>query len=178
MSSVALIRGINVGGSKMLKMADLKAICESVGLEDVRTYLQSGNVLFRSRRGSAEIEKDLEAAIRKSAKMEVRVMVRSHAELARAMEANPFTSECKSDPRSTVIVFLDSKPAAAAMKGLRDGYAGPEPMHLDGRELYIFYKEGMGRSKLTPAMYEKKLGVSGTARNWNTVTKLAELSKD
>jgi uncharacterized protein (DUF1697 family) len=171
---VALVRGINVGG-KTLKMATLTSICESLGLEDVKTYLQSGNVMFRSRSGSASLAKKIEDAIRKDVKMEVRVMVRTHDELQRAIDANPFTEECKADPSHTIIVFLDREPSKDAIAALRDAYKGPEPMHFHGRELYIFYGGGMGKSKLTPALYEKKLGVSGTARNWNTVTKLAEL---
>jgi uncharacterized protein (DUF1697 family) len=108
--------------------------------------------------------------------MDVRVMVRDCDELARAIDANPFAEECRRDPSHTLVVFLEKAPSAAAETALRSSYSGPESMHLNGRELYIFYPEGMGRSKLTPALYEKKLGLAGTARNWNTVTKLLELA--
>ena len=173
--SVALVRGINVGG-KMLRMDLLRSICEQIGLRDVQTVLQSGNVVFRGARAGARLEKDLEEAIRRGAGLDVRVMVRSAGELARVVEGNPFPEQAQDEPNRLIVVFLEKEPAADAVAALRSAYRGPEPMHLEGRELYIVYGEGMGRSKLTPALYERKLGVAGTARNWNTVRKLVELT--
>lgn len=170
---IALIRGINVGGNKKVKMAELKVRCEELGLEDVRTLLQSGNVVFRTNeKDRAKLTRQIEGVLG----VEAKVILRSAAELKKAIAANPMPEEVKSHPSATVVIFLDGKPTAAALAALRDGYKGPERIELHGTELYVFYGEGMGTSKLTNSLIERKLGVAGTARNWNTVTKLAEMS--
>ena len=170
---IALIRGINVGGHKQVKMADVKALCEKLGLADVRTHLQSGNVVFRtSKSDRTKLAKELEKALG----VEARVILRSAAELRKAIDANPMLAEAKENPSGFIVMFLEEKPPAKAMQALRDAYSGPETMELRGAELYIHYGEGMGRSKLTNALIERKLGVAGTSRNWNTVTKLAEMA--
>jgi uncharacterized protein (DUF1697 family) len=171
---IALIRGINVGGNKKVKMADLRISCEEqLGLRDVRTLLQSGNVVFRTTRSDrAKLAKDVEGVLG----VEAKVILRSAAELRTAIAANPMPDAARREPSHYVIVFLSDKPPAAAMQSLRDAYKGPEPMQLHGAELYIDYGSGMGTSKLTITLIERKLGATGTARNWNTVTKLAELA--
>lgn len=170
---IALIRGINVGGHKMIKMADVKVLCESLGLRDVRTHLQSGNVVFRTTKTDrTRLAKQLEDALGVSAK----VILRSPEELQSVIASNPMPEEAQRAPSGFIVMFLSAKPAAAAMQSLRDAYSGPEKMHLHGTELYIAYTAGMGTSKLTNALIERKLGVAGTARNWNTVTKLVEMA--
>lgn len=169
---IALIRGINVG-NKTVRMAELKASCEKLGFEEVRTLLQSGNVVFRTgEKDRAKVARQIEGVLG----VEAKVILRSDAELKKAIEANPMPDEAKSDPSHYVVYFLDGKPSAAALQALRDAYAGPERFELKGAELYIHYGAGMGRSKLTIALIERKLGVSGTARNWNTVTKLGAMT--
>ena len=156
---IALIRGINVGGNKKLSMADLKSACESLGYTDVRTLLNSGNVIFDAKRCKAlEIEKALP--------IDVRVILRTPAELKKAIERNPL----KGEPNRLMIMFLEREP---------DGeleWPGPEKTHLDGTHLYLYYPNGAGTSKLTNAVIERKLGVAGTARNLNTINKLLTLS--
>ncbi len=170
---IALLRGINVGGHKKVKMAELKTLCESMGLTDVRTHLQSGNVVFRTARTDrARLAKDIESAL----SVDARVILRTDGELRAIIAANPMNEEAQREPSHFIVVFLAEEPAASAMKSLRDAYSGAEPMHLRGRELYIHYGNGMGSSKLTNTIIERKLGVTGTARNWNTVTRLAELA--
>jgi uncharacterized protein (DUF1697 family) len=170
---VALIRGINVGGHKKLRMADVKASCEALGWRDVRTHLQSGNVVFRSAKTDrARLAKELEGVLG----VEATVILRTAAELDEIIAANPMPDEAQGGPSHFVVVFLSATPAAAAMQALRDASKGPEQMQLLGTELYVEYGAGMGTSKLTNALIERKLGVSGTARNWNTVTKLAEIA--
>jgi uncharacterized protein (DUF1697 family) len=172
---IALIRGINVGGHKKIRMADLKASCEEMGLRDVRTHLQSGNVVFKSTKSNrAQLAKDIEAILG----VEAKVILRSADELRKIIDANPMPEVAERGPSGFIVMFLDAKPAAAAMLALRDGYSGPEQMQLHGTELYIHYGAGMGQSKLTNALIERKLGVAGTSRNWNTVTKLLELAED
>ena len=171
---IALIRGINVGGHKQIRMADVKRLCEGLGLADVRTHLQSGNVVFRTGKSDrARLAKDLEKALA----MDARVILRSADEMRKVVAANPMVAEAEDHPSGFIVMFLDEKPAAKAMQSLRDAYAGPEVMELHGTELYIHYGEGMGRSKLTNALIERKLGVAGTSRNWNTVKKLLEMAE-
>ena len=171
---IALIRGINVGGHKQVKMAELKTKCESLGLRDVRTLLQSGNVVFRTSGGDrAKLAKKIEAVLGVDAK----VILRTAEELRSAVAKNPMVREAESDPSHFIVTFLAARPAATAMTELRDAYNGPETMQLHGAELYIHYGRGVGTSKLTNTLIERKLGVAGTARNWNTVTKLAALAE-
>lgn len=162
-SFVAFLRGINVGGNNLIPMAALKATCESAGLTDVRTYLQSGNVLFTTTR------KDPARLIEKALELDVTVIVRTIDELRAVIAKNPFEDEAKTDPGRLVVVFLEREPSAKL------DWPGPEVIKPAGRELYIYYPDGQGRSKLTNAYIEKKLGMRGTARNWNTVTKLLTL---
>lgn len=170
---IALIRGINVGGNKKVKMAGLKVSCEGLGLKDVRTLLQSGNVVFRTTRSDrAKLARDVEGVLG----VEAKVILRNAAELRAAIAANPMPDAAQREPSHYVIVFLSDKPTAAAMQSLRDAYKGPEPMHLHGAELYVDYGSGMGTSKLTNTLIERKLGVTGTTRNWNTITKLGEMA--
>ena len=172
---IALIRGINVGGHKKVKMADLKACCESMGLRDVRTHLQSGNVVFRTAKTDrARLAKDLEAALG----VEAKIILRTADELRAAIAANPMPEEAQRTPSGFIVMFLSDKPAATAMQSLRDAYSGPEKMQLHGAELYIEYGAGMGTSKLSLALIERKLGIAGTARNWNTVTRLLEIADE
>jgi uncharacterized protein (DUF1697 family) len=173
---IALIRGINVGGKKKLRMEDLKGVCESLGLADVKTILQSGNVVFRTGRSDRKrLTDDLEKGILEAAGIEATVILRTDAELQQAVERNPFRAEAERDPGRLVIVFLDGKPTIEAAGDLKS-YRGPETMHLIGQELFIYYSQGQGTSKLTNALIERKLGVSATARNWNTVCRLLDVS--
>ena len=169
---IALIRGINVGGHKKIRMADLKTSCEAMGLRDVRTLLQSGNVVFQTDiKDRARLAKEIAGVLG----VEAKVILRSAEELRKVVAANPMPEEAKRGPSGFIVVFLSEKPSAAAMQSLRDAYSGPEKMQLHGAELYIEYGSGMGQSKLTNVLIERKLGVTGTARNWNTVTRLLEM---
>jgi uncharacterized protein (DUF1697 family) len=171
---IALLRGVNVGGNKMLSMAALKELCVGLGLEDVQTVLQSGNVVFRSaKKISAQT---LEKAIREKTGLDVRVFLRTPAEMEKVIAANPFPDEAKSDPSHLLVMFLEREMSEKAKAALRDASAaGPERVRIGKEELYIHYGEGMARSKLV--LDERRLGVSGTARNWNTVSKLLMVAK-
>lgn len=166
----AFLRAINVGGRNMIRMDALKALHEDLGFKSVRTHLQSGNVVFAAK--SADAAK-IERAILKTLGMEITVILRTAAELRAAMKANPFPERVEEGNR-LVVVFLSGAPKDP--KAL-DAYTGPEEKQVAGRELYIYYGNDMGHSKLTNALIEKKLGVKGTARNWNTVTKMLELTE-
>lgn len=174
MIHIAMIRGVNVGGRNMLSMAVLKELCENMGLEAVQTLLQSGNVVFRSAKKVSE--QALEKAIAAKTGLDVRVFLRTPQELEAIIAKNPFPDAAKNDPGHLIVLFLESEPAAKAKTWLAEATAnGPEKAVVAKREIYVNYGEGMGRSKLV--LDERRLGVSGTARNWNTVTKLLGLAK-
>ncbi|HEY6234273.1 MAG TPA: DUF1697 domain-containing protein [Candidatus Elarobacter sp.] len=176
---VALIRGINVGGHAMVAMADVRAFFGALGFRDARTLLQSGNVVFA---GAARTDAALEARLEKEATMRLGLrtsfLVRSAAEWADVVARNPFPNEAQHDPGHLHVMFLKSAPAAPAVEALQAAVTGPEVVRAGARHLYITYPDGSGRSKLTGALIEKKLGTTGTARNWNTVLKLAALAGD
>ena len=155
----AFIRGVNVGG-RTLPMAELRATCASLGMKNVRTYLQSGNVVFDAAAAQA---KKLESAIGYP------VMLRTPEELRAVVEVHPFQDEAKRDPARTVVFFLAGTPATDLT------WPGPEKVARIGRELYAFYPNGMGKSKFTGAWVERKLGVAATARNHNTVVAILQM---
>jgi uncharacterized protein (DUF1697 family) len=170
----SLLRAVNVGGRNLIPMAALAEVCEGLGFTGVKTVLQSGNVIFRSP-GSTPPAKKLRDAIEKRFGLRPELFLRSPEELRAALAANPFPKEAKADPSHLLVHFFDGAPAAGAAKTLAAWDRGPEQAKLVGDSLYIYYTDGMGRSKLTNAVLERALGRPGTARNFNTVTKLAAL---
>ena len=178
MKHVALLRAVNVGGRGSLTMTDLRAIAERLGLTDVRTLLQSGNLVFDSKgKKAAALEAALKAALKQHRGIETDFLVRSAKELDAVVAANPFPDEATSAPGRLLVMFLKDRPGAKDVQALRDAHKGPESIRQEGRELYIVYPDGIGRSKLTGSLIEKKLGTRGTGRNWNTVTRLANLAR-
>jgi len=165
---VALLRAVNVGGTGKLPMSELKAMCEAAGFKSVRTFIASGNVVFASPRSEAQVKAALEAKLAGYAGKPVAVMVRTAGEMAAVRDANPFP---KAAPNRTVAIFLNAPPppdAAENAVGRRDEDIAPGL-----RELYVHYGDGMGQSKLKiPA------AAAGTARNMNTVGKLADMAAD
>lgn len=152
---------------------------ELLGFGAVRSVLQSGNlVLDGGRRGAGAIERMLEAETAKRLGLEVSYFVRGAEELGRVAAANPFVKEAARDPSHLVVVFLKEAVEAKAVKGLQAAIVGPEEVRAAGRELYAWYPAGIGTSKLTNAVIERKLGVRGTARNWNTVMKLVGMVRE
>ena len=173
---VALLRGINVGGNKMIAMADLRAALTKAGFSNVRTLLQSGNVVLDAAASTpSKLESQLEAEVKKRFSLEVEFHVRSPAEWASVIEANPFAAEAKRDPSHLLVTFFKTPLDPAKVKAAQAAIVGPERLQADGRHLYMVFPEGMGRSKAA-VVVGKKLGPGGTARNWNTVQKLAALA--
>jgi uncharacterized protein (DUF1697 family) len=175
MLHVALLRAVNVGGRSSLAMADLRAVAEGLGYGEVKTFLQSGNLVFDAKGRPAALERALEAALKQERGIATDFLVRSARELDDIIAANPFPAEAKSDPGHLLVMFLKDRVTAQAVAALQEIVKGREVIRPGGRELYITYPDGIGRSKLTGAVIEKKLGTRGTGRNWNTVTKLAAL---
>ena len=175
---VGLLRAINVAGYQPVSMADLREFLGSVGMQDARTLLQSGNVVFQTKaRPPAQLERLLEAEAQAHLKAPIEFFVRTADEWRAIVARNPFPKEAKLDPGHLVVMCLKDTAAAAAVTSLQGAIVGREVVRAGGRQLYIVYPDGMGRSKLTNALIERKLGTRCTARNWNTVLKLAALTQ-
>jgi len=167
LSVVALLRAVNVGGTGSLAMADLKAICEAIGFHAVRTYIASGNVIFRSSLSTLEAKAVLEARLQSHAGKPMGVVMRTAAEMAEVLARNPFPD---APGNRVTTIFLDHAASPATLDGMT-GRAPDETVQLGHREMYIRYGSGVGLSKLRiPAAR------TGTARNMNTVAKLAAMS--
>lgn len=174
---IALLRAINVGGHKQVAMADLRDFLTQLGFGDARSLLQSGNLVFRSNtRSGAALERTLETEAAKRLGLETDFFVRSAAEWQTIVARNPFPEEAERDPGHLVAMILKGAPAAHEVKALQDAIPGRERVRADGRVAYVVYPDGIGRSRLTTALVEKKLGTRSTGRNWNTVLKLAALT--
>ncbi|WP_233871766.1 DUF1697 domain-containing protein [Paraburkholderia adhaesiva] len=161
---VAFLRAVNVGGTGKLPMIELRAMCERAGFDRVRTYVASGNVVFQSAFPETKVKVTLERALQAYAGKPVGVMVRTGAEMAGILKANPFGA---APPDRTVAIFLDEAPPADTLTNVSGSTT--EEIALGKREIYVHYPEGIGRSKLKIAAAR-----TGTARNMNTVAKLAE----
>ena len=174
---VALLRGINVGGRSLVPMAELRALFTSLGLADVQTYIQSGNVVFTAGGGEEEeLAARIEAALAEAFGIDPAVLLRTPAELEQIARQNPYLSR-DADLSKLHVVFLDRAPPASAAAELDPSRSPPDELTVAGRELYLRLPNGAGRSKLTLDYFERVLGVRGTQRNWNTVLKLLELAK-
>ena len=174
---IALLRGINVGGHNLVAMSALRDCCAALGLRGATTLLQSGNLVFQTEgRMGAALEEYLEQATSKRLKVTADYLVRSAKEWQKIIARNPFPKEAKKDPSHLVVMFLKSAPPADRVAALQSAIQGREIVREDGKQLYIVYPDGIGRSKLTGSLIEKKLDTRGTARNWNTMLKLAALA--
>ena len=173
---VSLFRGINVGGNHKVKMSDLKNLHESLGLREVLPYIQSGNVVFQSDDGDPrQIQGQIETSFEKAFGFHSDVFVRTTDELQEIIEKSPFQSEQSQEPQWVAVMFLATCPDIAAQEDLLKSSVGPEKIFIFGKEMYIYYANGVGRSKLSHTLIEKKLKTSGTGRNWNTVLQLQKL---
>lgn len=174
-SYVALLRAVNVGG-RSVSMADLRAEAERMGLEDARTLLASGNLVFRAPgRSAAELERRLEERIRRRFRLDTDVLVRDGPGIDVILRSNPFPEFAANDPSHLHVVFLREAPSDQRAVPFSGELPGPEQLRVVGAHAYVTYPEGSGRSKLTLTRIEAGLGTRGTARNWNTVGKLAAL---
>lgn len=167
---VALLRGVNVGGKNKVPMADLRALAESLGLADVTSFIQSGNLLFTS--GRRPDPGDLEAAIAQRFSIDISVVLRSASELRSVLSNQPFPG---ADTSHVHVGFLTDKPPASSIKRLDPGRFEPETFAVRGVEVYMHLPAGMARTKV-PAYLDTNLRIPMTIRNWNTVSKLADLA--
>jgi uncharacterized protein (DUF1697 family) len=171
---IAMLRGINVSGRNKIKMPDLQALFAGLGHTDVTTYIQSGNVVFESaERRAAAVGAAIERRIARELGFDVPVVLRTKAELAKVIAANPFAED---DLAKVHVTFLAKKPVAALVRALADHASPPDDFRIVGREVYLLCPRGYGITKLNNTFWERKLGVVSTTRNWNTIKKLLELS--
>jgi len=175
---VSMLRGVNVGGHNKIKMDALRELCASLKLRDPQTYVQSGNVVFVAEdRDLVPLARRIEQAIERKFGFRPDVILRTAAELRDAIARNPFASRSGIEPSKLLVTFLASHPSAEARKKVLAIKTDPEELRIDGRELYTYFPNGMGRPKLSWPMVERTLAISGTGRNWNTVTKLLEMAE-
>ncbi len=174
---ISLLRGINVGGHAKVPMKQLQAMLEALGFEQVRTLIQSGNAVFEARKlSTSAVSRKIEDKIVAEFGFAASVVTRTPEEWANAIDANPFVKESKTEPNKLHIAFLAEEPEPDATKKLEANRSATERVRCSGREVYLYYRDGMGQAKLTGAVIERILGVKATARNWNTVTKLYEMA--
>jgi uncharacterized protein (DUF1697 family) len=172
---IALLRGVNVGGN-MLKMARLRELCADLGLRNARTYVQSGNVVFEAMGTTARLAEALERKLAGETRLPISVIVKSSAEMARVIAANPFLEERGIDLAKLHVTFLQKPPAKSALASLATLQAGADRFHSLGRQIYLHCPNGYGQTKLTNGAFEKLLAIRATTRNWNTVTTLREMA--
>lgn len=173
---VALLRAVNVGGRNRIAMADLRELLEGLGYGEVRTHLQSGNAVFvvPATPSPERLAGEIEGALLQRMGLEVRVLVRTRAELERAIAANPLLDVAEDHAR-LLVTFLSRPPDAEALAALAPADFEPDVFAVSEREIYTWYPQGVRATKLSNAFWERRLGVVASARNWNTVTRLLEL---
>ena len=177
-SYVAMLRGINVSGSKPVKMEALRTSFEALGFKNVRTYVQSGNVVFEAKeRVAAPLGPKIVARIKRDFGFDVPVLVLSADELARVVEENPFVEERGVDLTKLHVTFLAAVPASAGLKKMAGVSSGRDTFRCLGTSIYLLCPDGYGNTKLSNNAFERALGAVATTRNWKTVTALAALAK-
>lgn len=172
---VALLQGINLGPKRRVSMAELRQTLEAAGYTDVRTLLQSGNLVLTSPAGAAHLERDLAGRLREAFGFDIPVVVRTRDELADVLARDPFAGEVE-DPARYQVSFLSARPDPSAVEELEAAVAAPERVAVRGREIYGWHPQGVGRSELAKLITRRRLGVEVTARNWRTLTRLLELA--
>jgi uncharacterized protein (DUF1697 family) len=172
---IALLRGINLGPNRRVKMAELRALCERLGYTEVQTLLQSGNVVLETRKKPATVERELHEAIEAELGVDTLVIVRTREQLADVVAAKPFAD---ADGKQLQVTFLDDELPKETAAKVEAAAAGAEQVLVKGREVYAWHADGIQRSKLAALLADTKLGVTATARNWNTVEKLLALAEE
>jgi len=176
---ISMLRGVNLGAHNRIKMDALRALYESLKLEDPRTYVQSGNVIFRSKeKNQAQLGKKIQDAIEKKFGFRPEVILRTTDELRKAIAASPFAKRTELEPGKILVTFLAGEPGPDAHANLARLKEHPEELHLKGREMYIYFPDGAGKSKLPWSQVERLLKVTGTARNWNSVTNMLAMAEE
>jgi uncharacterized protein (DUF1697 family) len=173
---ISMLRGINVGGQNKLLMERLREIYKAAGLGNVRTYLQSGNVIFESGENDpTKLTADIEKRIQQSCGYEIEVFIRFPEDFKRILKANPFLKDQRAEQSKLYVTFLYQKPAASAWEKLITPAGSADEFVPGVQEIYLYCQNGYGRTKLSNSFFERKLGVVATTRNWNSVSALYKL---
>jgi uncharacterized protein (DUF1697 family) len=176
---IALLRGINIGPHKRMKMEKLRASCEGLGFEGVKTYIQSGNVIFRAPKLSlTALSKKLGGCIAKDFGLSAEVISRSYEEMKKIIENNPFSRERGIDLAKLHVVFLSESVSPAALKKLQALTLAPDRVNYRDKEIYFYFPNGVSGSSLWKHPLDRVTGVPGTMRNWNTVNKLYQMAME
>ena len=171
-----MLRGVNLGPHKRVKMNELRALYESLKLRDPQTYVQSGNVIFKTdERDLIKLAKRIEGGIEKKFGFQADVIVRTAAELRGVIARNPFAKRRGIEPSKLLVTFLAGDPGAEARERVLQIKTDPDEVRISGREMYTYSPNGMARPKVSWAAMERVLKVSGTGRNWNSVTLMMEM---
>jgi uncharacterized protein (DUF1697 family) len=173
---IALLRGINVGGHNVIKMAALRECLESLGLNNVKTYIQSGNVLFESEEGADKLCQRIEQAIKSVFGLSIPVVLRTSLELDEMIKNCPFPTDHLAEGESVQVSFLKEELTKEGIDTLYSFKSEIDEYHLDGKDIYLYFRQSIRDSKL--ALHLQKIGVPGTVRNWKTVMKLDSLAKE
>src|SRR5260370_6332841 len=174
---VSMLRGVNLGPHRRLKMDELRKLYDSLGLQNVQTLLQSGNVVFTADKASPKLAKRIEDAIERTFGFHSGVILRTSAELRDVIAKNPFAKRTGIEPSKFLVWFLAADPGPDAREKVLQIKTDPEEMRISDRELYIYYHNGMARPKIPMVQIERTLKVHGTGRNWNTVRKLLAIAE-
>src|SRR5215813_2131959 len=175
---ISLLRGVNVGGNNRIKMEPLRSLYESLGLLDAETCLQSGNIIFRTKEQDlVQLSARIENGIERTFGFRPAVIARTASDLRDVIARNPFAARPGIDSSKLLVTFLAGDPGAEARGKVLGIKAHPEELHIHGRELYIYFPNGLARPKLSVALLERTLKTPGTGRNWNTVIRLLEIAQ-
>ncbi|HEX9429511.1 MAG TPA: DUF1697 domain-containing protein [Candidatus Bathyarchaeia archaeon] len=176
---VAMLRGINVGGQKIVKMESLRKSFESLGFNRVRTYVQSGNVVFEASKGSSDnLSRKIREKILSDYTLSVPLIVRTSGEMRKVVSDNPFLKDRGTDHSKLHVTFLSELPAKATLRKLDALNSPSDRFHIGSREIYLYCPDGYGRTKLSNSAFEKLLSVEATTRNWKTVNALVKISSE
>jgi len=176
---ISMIRGINVGGQKKIKMADLKLLYESLDFQNVRTYIQSGNVIFEYTDTNLSIlAKIVEEKILHTFDFHVTVFMKTIEDLKEIAKNNPFLNDRKEDINKLHVTFLSHKPNQSSIDEIVNYECRPDEFYLNCKEIYLFCPNGYGRTKLSNNFFESKLNLSTTTRNWKTINKLIDIASN
>ena len=173
---IALLRGINVSGRNLIRMADLCRLATEFGFREIQSYIQSGNLVFSADARAAALEKDLESAIDRRFNLKVPVIVRAAPDWAADVAGNPFPKESALEPNRVMLALAKLPPKPEAVAELRARSAGGESILQVGDALWIYFPGGVGSTKITPALLDRLAGSPVTMRNWRTVLKLNEMT--
>jgi uncharacterized protein (DUF1697 family) len=176
---IAMLRGVNVGSHNRMKMDALRDLCGSLALRDAQTYVQSGNIVFRTKqRNLIGLAQNIKSAMEKKFGFAPEVILRTAADMRDVIARNPFAGMKDIHPGKLLVDFLAGEPSSETRQAVLAIKTDPEKLHVDGREMYIYFPNGAGRSKLSWPALEKILKTPGTARNWNSVTKLLKMAEE